>query len=388
MNVEKIIESIRSVIKTSSNTNWFENIYIPRDDMEEFISLLDSSEYLKFTGDSFITRSNNKRWDIKYNYYCLALDPRTIVVVIFTDFDTPLHCVEVNKDNANIYMFSRKIYASENDLIINAEDLPYPYLEIVDEKGFKIVSFDTNLAVSSLNNKKISEVLTPVSIDDLANRYSKKLEGIDNNQNFEKITSIMDVQILNDELEEQINDLQSKLDKTKKIQEMIKIINGLYTLSSSEKFHAFNISRDIMKEFISALDPSEYLENIKEGDLYTNTVIREGIPYVNQSLQSLHYQYYLMLDGERIIELTFTEKINPPSLDTKADETSLNIIEVIGRATTKDKDLPLTPFNNGIISKIVTPVSIIDLANRCFGKIESLNKGEQKVRRLTKETTE
>ena len=101
MNVEKIIESIRSVIKTSSNTNWFEKIYISRDDMEEFISLLDSSEYLKFTGDSFITRSNNKRWDIKYNYYCLALDPRTIVVVIFTDFDTPLHCVEVNKDNAN-----------------------------------------------------------------------------------------------------------------------------------------------------------------------------------------------------------------------------------------------------------------------------------------------
>ena len=62
MNVEKIIESIRSVIKTSSNTNWFENIYIPRDDMEEFISLLDSSEYLigTITGGNFYSNKGKK----------------------------------------------------------------------------------------------------------------------------------------------------------------------------------------------------------------------------------------------------------------------------------------------------------------------------------------
>lgn len=385
MNVEKIIESIRSVMHDKSdNSKWFNEFAISRDGMEEFICLLDSSEYLKGSDYGSIDRFD-KTWKTKYNYYCLSLGPRTIVELIFTEFVSPLHCVELEKGNADIYTVNGRIYVSENDLIINTQDLPQ--LKVVDG-DCRIVSFDTDLESEFLNNKKISEVLTPVSIDDLANRYSKKLEGIDNNQNFEKITSIMDVQILNDELEEQINDLQSKLDKTKKFQEMIKIINGLYTLSSSEKFHAFNISRDIMEKFISSLDPSEYLENIKEGYLDANTVIREDSPYVNQTLQSRHHQYYLMLDEGRIIELTFTEKINPQSLDAKADETSLNIIEVIGRATTKDKDLPLTPFNNKIISEIVTPVFIIDLANRCLGKIESLNKGEQKVRRLTKETTE
>ena len=74
---------------------------------------------------------------------------------------------------------SCKVYKSQEEIYVKLTDAydKYKFLSFVKQDD-DIIEYSPTYNISEymlFNNKKLSEVLTPVSIDDLANRYFNKL---------------------------------------------------------------------------------------------------------------------------------------------------------------------------------------------------------------------
>ena len=144
--------------------------------MEAFIELLDNSEYIKGSTDraKFSTDKCEKIMT-DTNYY-LSLGEGTILKLVLTENQymyTKPKVVNINESCICCYMyvnsedFDVKI-TNDDDTIIKVSD---------QERVFFIINPSSKYEES--NNKKLTEILTPVSIDDLLDRACDKLEDFE-----------------------------------------------------------------------------------------------------------------------------------------------------------------------------------------------------------------
>lgn len=184
--VLEIIDSLKSVY---NSTLGYKTIFfdqnISREGMDEFISLLDSSEYLigTSTGGNFYSNKGKKE-HVYYKYY-LTLGQGTLMTLTFRESQYSGYEGISKKitDKMKESAISCKVYKSQEEIYVKLTDGyvdKYKFLSFVKQDGDNIEYGPTcNFSEYMLfNNKKLSEVLTPVSIDNLANRYFDKLHQL------------------------------------------------------------------------------------------------------------------------------------------------------------------------------------------------------------------
>lgn len=153
---------------------------------EKFTSLLEPCEYLK--GMRHVVDTNyNKKIDI--NNYILSIGPRTLIELGFREWnDNRNNSKNVTNDTYGFLHYNKSGFTIEIDDYNHGYIKNIPYIRILTEEGFEVCCFNADPEYLSLNNKKISEVLTPISINNLANRYFDKLKEIDGSQKVKRLT--------------------------------------------------------------------------------------------------------------------------------------------------------------------------------------------------------
>lgn len=183
--VLEIIDSLKSVQNSTLGYNTIiYNQNISREGMEEFISLLDSSEYL--IGTSFgghFYDDKRKREDVYNNYY-LTLGQGTLMILKFVERQySGYDELDEIVDNMKESTVSCRVYKSQEEIYVKLTDglgEKFKFLNFVKQDGDNI-EYSPTYKISEytlFNNKKLSEVLIPVFIDDLANRYFNKLQQL------------------------------------------------------------------------------------------------------------------------------------------------------------------------------------------------------------------
>ena len=183
--VLEIIDSLKSVY---NSTLGYKTIFfdqnISREGMDEFISLLDSSEYLigTSTGGNFYSNKGKKE-HVYYKYY-LTLGQGTLMKLTFRESQYSGYEGISKKitDKMKESAISCKVYKSQEEIYVKLTDAydKYKFLSFVKQDD-DIIEYSPTYNISEymlFNNKKLSEVLTPVSIDNLANRYFDKLHQL------------------------------------------------------------------------------------------------------------------------------------------------------------------------------------------------------------------
>lgn len=183
--VLEIIDSLKSVQNSTLGYNTIiYNQNISREGMEEFISLLDSSEYLIGTSSGGHFYDDKRKREDVYNNYYLTLGQGTLMILQFIErqysgYDELGEIV----DNIKESTVSCSFYKSQEEIYVKLTDgwgEKFKFLNFVKQDGDNI-EYSSTYKISEymlFNNKKLSEVLTPVFIDDLANRYFNKLQQL------------------------------------------------------------------------------------------------------------------------------------------------------------------------------------------------------------------
>ena len=183
--VLEIIDSLKSVQNSTLGYNTIiYNQNISREGMEEFISLLDSSEYLIGTSSGGHFYDDKRKREDVYNNYYLTLGQGTLMILKFVERQySGYDELDEIVDNMKESTVSCRVYKSQEEIYVKLTDglgEKFKFLNCVKQDGDNI-EYSPTYKISEytlFNNKKLSEVLTPVFIDDLANRYFNKLQQL------------------------------------------------------------------------------------------------------------------------------------------------------------------------------------------------------------------
>lgn len=183
--VLEIIDSLKSVYNSTLGYNTIiYNQNISREGMEEFISLLDSSEYLIGTSSGGHFYDDKRKREDVYNNYYLTLGQGTLMILKFVERQySGYDELDEIVDNMKESTVSCRVYKSQEEIYVKLTDglgEKFKFLNFVKQDGDNI-EYSPTYKISEytlFNNKKLSEVLTPVFIDDLANRYFNKLQQL------------------------------------------------------------------------------------------------------------------------------------------------------------------------------------------------------------------
>lgn len=171
-----IIERLQSFVKTNQG---YQDVMATRDISREafytFISLLDSSEYIRGfrnTRGGSSTRLETKQYD----QYFLTLGPGIGISVNFCETEIKEHERSSTKDDLTV-----RAYVDTQDLRVETISEPvypeHPVVLIRKQDGGRV--FDTNTTDESVtfDGQKLNEVLIPISPDDLANRFVNMIKS-------------------------------------------------------------------------------------------------------------------------------------------------------------------------------------------------------------------
>ena len=183
--VLEIIDSLKSVQNSTLGYNTIiYNQNISREGMEEFISLLDSSEYLIGTSSGGHFYDDKRKREDVYNNYYLTLGQGTLMILEFVERQySGYDELDEIVDNMKESTVSCRVYKSQEEIYVKLTDglgEKFKFLNFVKQDGDNI-EYSPTYKISEytlFNNKKLSEVLIPVFIDDLANRYFNKLQQL------------------------------------------------------------------------------------------------------------------------------------------------------------------------------------------------------------------
>lgn len=183
--VLEIIDSLKSVQNSTLGYNTIiYNQNISREGMEEFISLLDSSEYLIGTSSGGHFYDDKRKREDVYNNYYLTLGQGTLMILKFVERQySGYDELDEIVDNMKESTVSCRVYKSQEEIYVKLTDglgEKFKFLNFVKQDGDNI-EYSPTYKISEytlFNNKKLSEVLIPVFIDDLANRYFNKLQQL------------------------------------------------------------------------------------------------------------------------------------------------------------------------------------------------------------------
>jgi len=146
--------------------NMLSNLFISREGFNAFISLLNSDEYLKgicsndyFTGDE----------------YFLTLGQGIILSVSFGE-------IELTKETI-FGIFADEV--SQNvSIAVDSQTNKCPVIRILAEDGDEIFSAYTTDEYANYNGQNLDDVLTPISVDVLTQRYVETLQKPKDNKTF------------------------------------------------------------------------------------------------------------------------------------------------------------------------------------------------------------
>lgn len=170
----KYLKSIKN-IKLGYHTvmaRHYADLDISRECMNDFINLFDSSEYLKGYsngGSSFLGQPKETKFDIYY----LTLGVGTVLELTFSETIIKGVATPIKGSRLTI-----RTFADSQDLSVKVNDKAYgwPIIEILNKDGEEVFSSNTTPEYLEFNNKKLSEALVPISVDDLDNRFLSILQ--------------------------------------------------------------------------------------------------------------------------------------------------------------------------------------------------------------------
>lgn len=173
--VISIIKSLKSIGNLSTGYNVvMDGLKISSEGITDFISLLDSSEYLKgySSGGNDIFGAYPKKH--KYDVYYLTLCPSIVLELKFRETEIMEHTKPIKESDLTILAF-----ADLQDLSIKVDEHTYgwPRIEILRQNGNGVFNSNTTHEYLRFNNQKLGEALVPISVDDLANRFFDVLQN-------------------------------------------------------------------------------------------------------------------------------------------------------------------------------------------------------------------
>lgn len=172
-----IIRSLKSFVPRQGYETVMNTRSISQDAFNTFISLLNSSEYIR--GFSNARGGSSTRLESrKYDQYFLTLGEGIILIVNFCETEIKEH-----EGSSIKYDLTVRAYVDFHDLCvetISEPGWPDPVIVIRKQDGSRV--YDTNTTYESLTlngqRQKLNEVLIPISPDDLAKRYFDMMENL------------------------------------------------------------------------------------------------------------------------------------------------------------------------------------------------------------------
>lgn len=181
--VISIIMSLKPIESLKEGYHYVaENMNISRDGINDFIHLLSPNEYLKGFSSGGNGFFNSPLKEHKFDYYYLTLGIGIGLELEFCETKTIGKDIKDTSLSINAYIDSQDLGIS-----VSLAKSGWARIQIFDQDD--CVSFESNTGNEYLrfNNRRLNEVLTPISVEDLSSRFFDGLQVQDDVMKKQKI---------------------------------------------------------------------------------------------------------------------------------------------------------------------------------------------------------
>lgn len=171
----ELIDSLKNIKNPTLGYNkMFLNKAISKDAMEEFVSLLDTDEYLKGQSNGGRDFGGDRKRKSTFDHYYLTFGEGTLLELTFRESEYTGY-EEISREPIKECGVSCRMYISEDDLVFQTSyEYGFPMLKMNQGENEIFSSPTLKNDYSQCNGRKVNEVLSPISPETLVERFYEK----------------------------------------------------------------------------------------------------------------------------------------------------------------------------------------------------------------------